>query len=150
MKRVLMIAVILFSVLTGTAQKGTLKIIISDIESNKGTIKVALYNIAGKKSFLKDSEHAYAKKAVAIKNKTAVIIFTNIPYGTYAVSLFQDINNNDSLDRAVVGFPTEPYGISGNKNTIGPPSFDDGKFEFKTLNMILKIRLKTYLKKSVD
>jgi len=129
-------------------QNGTLKIVIPNIPTGKGNIKVALYNKSGSKGFLKDLNLSYRKKEVAIKNNTAVIIFKNIPYGTYAVSLFQDENNNGKIDRAPIGFPIEPYGISGNKNTIGPPSFNDGKFVLKSSNLSLKIILKTYLKRN--
>ena len=129
-------------------QNGTLKIVIPNIPSEKGNIKVAIYNEAGSKGFLKDLNLSYRKKEVAIKNKTAVIIFKNIPYGIYAVSLFQDENNNGEIDRAPIGFPVEPYGISGNKNTVGPPRFNDGKFVLKSSNLSLKIILKTYLKRN--
>ncbi|RLD49876.1 MAG: DUF2141 domain-containing protein [Bacteroidetes bacterium] len=129
-------------------QTGTLKIVIPNIPTEKGNIKVALYNKAGSKGFLKDLSLSYRKKEVAIINNQASVVFYNIPYGTYAVSLFQDENNNGEIDRAPIGFPVEPYGISGNKNTIGPPSFNDGKFILKTKNVSLKIILKTYLKRN--
>jgi len=125
-------------------QTGTIKILIPDIPNAKGNIKVALYNEAGKKSFLKNLNFAFRKKEVGIKNNTAVVLFQNIPFGVYAVSLFQDENNNGMIDRAAIGFPTEPYGISGNKNTIGPPKFNDCKFELKTKEKELKINLKSF------
>ena len=128
-------------------QNGILKIVIPNIPTEKGNIKVALYNKAGSKGFLKDLNLSYRKKEVAIIKNQASVVFYNIPYGTYAVSLFQDENNNGKIDRAPIGFPVEPYGISGNKNTIGPPSFNDGKFILKTKNVSLKIILKTYLKR---
>lgn len=132
------------------AQSGTIKVVIPKIQSDKGNIKVALYNEEGSDGFLKDINSAYKKKQVEIKNNSAVIIFKNIPYGTYAVSLFQDENKNNKIDRAVIGFPIEPYGISGNKNTIGPPKFDDGKFTLKSSNLTIKVFLKTYLKKHLN
>ncbi len=125
-------------------QAGTIKIVIPDIENTKGTIKVALYNEAGKKGFLKELDLAFRKTETGIKNNTAIIFFRNIPYGVYAVSLFQDENNNGMIDRAPIGFPTEPYGVSGNKNTIGPPKFNDCKFELNTKERKLKINLKRF------
>lgn len=148
MKKLISLIAGIFLIISVFGQTGTLKIVIPDIPTGKGNIKVALYNEAGSKGFLKDLELSYRKKEVAIKNKTAVIIFKNIPYGTYAVSLFQDENNNGEIDRAAIGFPIEPYGISGNKNTIGPPSFKDGKFVLKSSNLSLEIILKTYLKRN--
>lgn len=148
MKRITIILFFNFIVFLGIAQTCTLKIVIPEINSNKGNIKVALYNIDGKTGFLKDLKLAYKKQETEIKNGSAVIIFSNIPYGTYAVSLFQDENNNGKIDRAVIGFPIEPYGISGNKKSFGPPSFEDGKFKINTTYLTLNIELKTYLKKN--
>ncbi len=132
---------ILFSV-SGFAQTGSLKITITDIESNDGNIKIALFDQSNSEGFLKELELAYQKKEVAIKNKNTGVTFTDIPYGTYAVSLFQDKNNNDEIDRSQIGFPIEPYGVSGNKFVIGLPKFNDCKFNInsslKSINIILK------------
>ncbi len=127
------------------AQKGTLKIVITDIRSNKGSIKVALYNEKDKEWFLKSVSKASQLKEVNIKNKKAYVIFSNIDYGTYAVSLFHDENNNGEFDRTSVGFPDEPFGISKNKLTIGPPKFKDGKFVFNSFEKIINIKMKTFL-----
>jgi uncharacterized protein (DUF2141 family) len=40
------------------------------------------------------------------------------------VSVFQDINSNEKLDRGVLGIPTEPWGFSGKPFGFGPPSWD--------------------------
>ena len=127
------------------AQKGTLKIIVTDIESNKGTINIALYNESGKSGFLKNIESAYQKKITRVNNKKAGITFANIPYGTYAISLFQDENNNMKLDRSSVGFPAEPWGISMNKFVMGPPKFKDAKFKMNTKIKTIKIKMKSFL-----
>ncbi|NPA67647.1 MAG: DUF2141 domain-containing protein [Chlorobi bacterium] len=132
MKKILtLLFAFLFSAVS-FAQTGTLKIKVSGIKSHKGNIKAALYNEEGKESFLKDLKNVYSKKQTAVTGDEVTIIFKNLPYGVYAVSLFQDENNNNILDRAKIGFPIEPYGVSGNKKTFGPPRFDDCKFELKT------------------
>ena len=132
---------ILFSV-SVFAQTGSLKITITDIESNDGNIKVALFDQYNSEGFLKKIDLAYQKKELIIKNKNTGVTFTDIPYGTYAVSLFHDKNNNGEIDRSSIGFPIEPYGVSGNKIVIGPPKFNDCKFKinasFKTINIVLK------------
>ena len=129
------------------SQKGTLKIIVTDIKSHNGTINVALYNEEGKSGFLKNIETAYQKKIVKISDKKASIIFTNIPYGTYAISLFQDENTNMKLDRTNVGIPVEPWGVSGNTKGIAPPKFKDAKFDFKEKNKILTIKMRVFFRK---
>ncbi len=127
------------------SQKGTLKIIVTDIESNKGTINAALYNESGKSGFLKNIESAHQKKIVKISNKQVALVFYNIPYGTYAVSIFQDENTNMRLDRSPVGFPAEPWGISMNKFVMGPPKFKDAKFKINSKTKTIKIKMKSFL-----
>lgn len=51
-------------------------------------------------------------------------VFTDLPPGDYAVSVFQDSNNNQKLDTNLLGIPTEPYGFSRNAmGNMGPPGF---------------------------
>ena len=135
---------ILFSI-SVFAQTGSLKITISDIESNDGNIKVALFDESKSEAFLKKIDLAYRKKIVIIKNEKAEVTFTNIPYGTYAVILFHDENNNGEIDRSSIGFPIEPYGVSGNKFVIGPPDFNDCKFKIKSSFKTISIGLKSFI-----
>lgn len=145
MKKYTLYILLFFSTNIIYSQKGTLKIIVTDIESNKGTINAALYNEAGKSGFLKNVEAAHQKKIVKINNKKVALVFNNVPYGTYAVSIFQDENTNMKLDRTSVGFPAEPWGISGNKFVMGPPKFNDGKFKINSKNKTIKIKMKSFL-----
>lgn len=56
----------------------------------------------------------------------AVLQFTGLPAGDYAVSAFLDENNNFKLDSNLFGLPTELYGFSRNaRNPAGPPPFAD-------------------------
>lgn len=62
-----------------------------------------------------------------------------MPYGTYAIMLIHDKNSNCKLDRNWLGFPNEPYALSGHpKFRFGPPVFDDVKFKFNTNGQIIK------------
>lgn len=145
MKKYILIIILILLVNVFFAQKGTLKIVVTDIESNKGTINAVLYDEAGKLGFLKNIESAHQKKIVKINNKQVAIVFTNVPYGTYAVSIFHDENNNGKIDRTQIGFPAEPWGISGNKFVIGPPKFKDGKFKINSVSKTIKIKMKSFL-----
>ena len=145
MKKYTLYILLFFITTVGYAQKGTLRIIVTDIESNEGTINAALYNEKGKSGFLKNIESAHQKKIVKINNKNVELIFYNIPYGTYAVSIFQDENKNMKLDRSSVGFPAEPWGISMNKFAMGPPKFKDAKFKIDSKTKTIKIKMKSFL-----
>lgn len=55
----------------------------------------------------------------------------NLPIGEYGISVFQDINNNNKLDKTFFGKPKEPYGFSNNaKPYLGPPGYEKVKFTF--------------------
>lgn len=127
-------------------QKGQLKIVITNIDNKEGNIKVAIYSEQNKEGFLKDLNLAAQKKMILIKDKTLTVIFSDIQYGTYAVSLFHDKNNNSELDRATLGYPIEPYGVSGNKKTLGPPRFEDCMFNFDSSLKTINIEMTSYLK----
>lgn len=41
------------------------------------------------------------------------VTFENLQRGTYAVSVFQDLNGNKKCDTTRFGVPHEPFGVSG-------------------------------------
>ena len=49
--------------------------------------------------------------------------------GTYAVTVFEDLNGNHKLDHNLIGIPREPVGASNNpKGRFGPPRFAECAF----------------------
>jgi acyl-CoA reductase-like NAD-dependent aldehyde dehydrogenase/uncharacterized protein (DUF2141 family) len=56
-------------------------------------------------------------------------IETDLPPGTYAASVYEDLNGNQRLDHNLIGIPKEPVGVSGKPSgRFGPPRFDDCSF----------------------
>ena len=145
MKKYICFSLFILFYVSVSAQTGSLKITINDIKSNDGNIKVVLFDESNSEGFLKNFDLAYKKKEVTIKNNNAVVTFTNIPYGTYAVSLFHDKNNNGEIDKSAIGLPVEPYGVSGNKFVIGPPKFNDCKFKINSSQKTIDIAVKSFL-----
>ena len=66
--------------------------------------------------------------------------FSNVTPGTYGVSVLHDLNQNMRMDYQSNGMPTEPYGMSGNDMSMGPPSFDAVSFEVGTGDHEIAIR----------
>jgi len=117
--------------------EGTLTIRITDLKKNKGFVMVALFNKESK--FLKTFDITKRKK---VTEKEDVIVFKALPFGTYAVSVFQDINGNNSLDGNFLGIPKEPYGFSNNPSTMfGPPKFKKASFSLKAKHKQITIKL---------
>ncbi|MDQ3035519.1 MAG: DUF2141 domain-containing protein [Myxococcota bacterium] len=49
--------------------------------------------------------------------------------GRYAFAFFHDADDDEALDRDLVGIPQEGYGFSNDvRPGLGPPSFDDAAF----------------------
>ncbi|MEX0290588.1 MAG: DUF2141 domain-containing protein [Flavobacteriaceae bacterium] len=66
--------------------------------------------------------------------------FENVSPGTYAISVLHDENSNMRMDFQDNGMPSEHYGMSGDVMAMGPPSFNDAKFEVTDEDLELKIR----------
>lgn len=106
------------------AQNVNLEVKMTGFKNDTGKVKVGLYD--SEASFLKT---VYKNAVVEIKSGAASVVFKDIPKGTYAVSVYHDENENDTLDRNGFGIPTEGYGTSNEaKGFMGPPSFADAKF----------------------
>ena len=78
-------------------------------------------------------EKAYLHAQGTISDKQAVLIFQNLKYGKYAVSVFQDENDNGKLDHNMFSMPAEPLGFSNGFSLglySGLPSFEKLNFTF--------------------
>ena len=72
-----------------------------------------------------------------LKGKTIRIVF-RLPKGTYSVQMFQDTNDDETMNN-LFGVPLEPYGVS--RNAKGFPSFSNTRFKLdknKKINIKLK------------
>lgn len=113
-----------------TAMQSNLTVQVKGIRNDNGVIRVALFN--DKQAFeTKDPEaaNAYRRAKLTIKNGQTVWQIANVPYGVYAIKLYQDEDNSGKLKKNFVGRPQEGVGFSNvsqlNKHA---PSFDEAKF----------------------
>jgi len=115
------------------------KLKIGNIKQIKGNIRIAIYNTES--SYL--NQPKALKKVILPVNKTEITyLFKSLPKGYYAISLYQDLNSNKSLDENFFGVPTEPYGFSNNvRGVFGPPSYSDTKFYYNGKNLALTINI---------
>jgi len=108
-----------------TAQEtATVNIIIENIANDQGEI---LLGMSTQESFMKTKPDYSATSK--IKDGKATITFTGVPYGSYAISSFHDMNMNKQMDFEPSGMPKEGYGVSNNPVLMGPPTWEDAKFE---------------------
>jgi len=121
-------------------KKGMLKIHITGFKNDKGVSRVALFY--GKHGFPNDTKHAYWKGKGDIHDNESRLSINNIDYGTYAVSVYYDENNNGKLDKKWKLIPSEGFGTSNNarKEKEGP-SYDLSTFEVNADSISIKIKL---------
>ena len=117
------------------AQQNTLTVNITGINSIKGNVYVYLYT--SEEGFpIKISKANSFTKAKVISNSVTVYL-KNLKPGTYAVSVYQDIDTNGKINQNFLGIPREPVGVSNNvKGFMGPPKYEDAKFYLDTSKSI--------------
>lgn len=110
---------------------------ISNLKSSNGNVYMSIYN--SKTSFLNKGFKSAVSK---IENNSCSITFKAIPNGIYAISFFHDENENKKMDSNFIGIPTEDYGCSNNaKGFMGPPKWEDAKFELSNKSITQNIKL---------
>lgn len=118
-----------------------IKVNINNINSGKGNIK---YNIFKEPNgFPSNYNNSYMNGTITLENQETNKTFTleKLEPGTYALSVIQDENDNNKIDTALFGIPTEKYGFSNNpKINFGPPNFDECKFDLQN-NIELNINM---------
>ena len=105
------------------AAAAELTVEIAGVDAGKGEIIVALFDrpeLFPNTPFLSQRRPAGSGKVV--------VVFNDVPVGSYAASAFLDENGNGRIDRNLIGLPIERYGFS--RNAVGrraAPAFEDAK-----------------------
>jgi uncharacterized protein (DUF2141 family) len=122
-----------------SVKQGELTLNITGFENDDGTVKIALSN--SKEDYTKKGK-AYRAESAPIQNKSAQWKFEDLPFGTYAIKIFHDVNNNGELDTNFLGIPSENYGFSNNATgSFGPASWEDALFNFDKDSMVVEINM---------
>ena len=130
----------------GLAQQnksGTIKVVIEDVLDGQGQVRVALEKSA--KDFDSGSFDTpkYLSRVEDAKGESVSVTFPAVPYGTYAIKAFQDLDGDGKLKTGFMGAPEEPWGFSNDATGfMGPADFSDAKFELNAPELELTIHLK--------
>lgn len=98
-------------------QKSSLDIKISNVQKNQGKIIVEVYQDPA--SWL---ENPFKTATLTTDTDVKTTSFS-IPLGEYAISVYQDTNDNGKLDSNFLGIPKEPIGFGNNYKPLGKPKF---------------------------
>lgn len=131
------IRLLLLLLISASTHAANLTVRFSGIESPRGNLRVSLY----------DSEAAY--KAGDSVGKLSIpadgrpqTVFKGLAAGLYAVIAYQDVNLNAKLDRADIGMPQEPFGVSQNPTArFGKPPFSADRMTISAENLSIEIML---------
>lgn len=124
---------------TSPVRMGRITVRTTGYPEDKG---VALIQLANSAEDYDGDDSGFRGAAIPIANKEATAVFTDVPYGEYAVKVFHDANQNRKLDFGLMG-PKEAYGFSNNaRGRFGPPDYDDVKFALAAKELTIEIEVK--------
>ena len=124
-------------------RSGTLKVKLEGVMQGQGQVRVALEKNADDFDSGSFETPKYLSRVVEAKGDSVSVTFPAVPYGTYAIKAFQDLNGDGKLKTGFMGAPEEPWGFSNDATGfMGPADFSDAKFELDAAELELTIHLK--------
>lgn len=130
----------------GSAQEnksGTIQLKVEGVLAGQGQVRIVLEKNA--KDFDSGGFEApkYLFRVVEAKGESVKTTFPSVPYGTYAIKVFQDLDGDGKMKAGFMGSPEEPWGFSNDATGfLGPADFSDSKFELNAPELGLTIHLK--------
>lgn len=123
------IIAILLPVVFCAAQNDGIRIDITRLRDNSGHVLISLFKDGN--GYPDNGDKAIRKAKVSIKDKAAWVVFTGLTPGNYAVAILHDENDDQQMNKTLLGLPKEGYGFSNNvMGAFGPPSFSRASFQF--------------------
>jgi len=122
-----------------SASHTPLTLIITNLATATAPVTVGVYGTKNKFPDPKDQLKEFKFKP---HGKTLKAKITDLPFGTYALAIYQDVNSNGKIDKNLLGIPTEPYAFSNNyRPTIKAPKFDDCRFDYNAKTNTVKMKM---------
>ena len=123
------------------AQFGTITVHITGMTNLVGMFGVSLYN--SKKGFPGKHQQACRSVMKNMSSSAETVVFEHLPFGSYALSVMHDENNNGKLDTNFFGIPKEGVGVSNNpKIGFGGPKFEDCVFTLDKKELEVTVAMK--------
>lgn len=120
------------------AAPAKLSVEITNVRAAGGTLRVALYKPGAKFGKTNPDFH----KNIPVKQIGNLTFDFDVAPGEYAIAVYHDKNDNDKLDKNMVGYPREPFGFSNNyRPVVSAPDFQDCAFEHSEKGKVVSIKL---------
>ena len=124
---------------SAAADSGRLIVELTGMKSDKGQLVYAMWS--GSEGWLETN--TIREGTSPISDGRSVLSFDDLPYGEYAISVYQDRNDNGKLDTGLFGIPKEPFGFSNDpKMGFGPPKYKDSAFTLQAPETTIQISVK--------
>jgi uncharacterized protein (DUF2141 family) len=129
MKSILVLLLVAFVTTAFRSEtQGSLQISLSNI-TKTGKINVAIYREGGE---FPDDKFLVKSQSGDCKSGVCTFTFQDLPFGEYAIAIYQDEDGDGKLNTGAFGVPTEPFAFSNNfKPRWGGPSFEKCSFKFE-------------------
>ena len=135
-KSILSLVVLAFLTFGFSQEKGiSITVTVDNLTSDEGKASFSLHTAD---TFMKGPGLMNASSE--IKDGKAVVVFSNVQPGEYAIIGMHDANENGKMDFRENGMPLENYGTSNNTMAFGPPQYDEAKFKVKDKDLELNLR----------
>lgn len=126
-----------YVMLLATGSTGSITAEITDIKSTQGPIIVMLFN--SEEGFPREPQKAFKRGKITAYGKTAKYTFTNVPFGKYAIAVFQDKDGDGEIDTNFMGMPRESVGAS-NLMKMGRPVYEKCTFPLAADHITIKLK----------
>lgn len=128
MIRKYIVLVLIICTVSSMAQNNTLKVVVKNIERVEGRLFLKLSADSIEFNTIAFQDAFVIEKDVI--STDMVFSFTHLKEGEYALSIYQDLNNNEKLDFRKFGIPAEPFAFSNAAlRRFGSPYFHQAKFD---------------------
>jgi 4,4'-diapolycopenoate synthase len=118
-----------------------LKVRVTSLLPNRGQLAYALFE--GAEGFPSQRERAVRRGFLDFgASESFDFSIRDLPGGTYALAVYQDLDRSAKLEKNFLGIPREPVGFSRNpKLYLGPPKFDATSFVFDEVTDLVEVRM---------
>ncbi len=118
----------------------TVTVNISNLRNDDGQVVVLLFSSSD--GFPMDQDKALQIETMPIEHGVAIVTFTDLSYGDYALLVIHDEDMNDELNTNFIGKPTEKCWVSNGQRggPFGGPEFDASAFEVLTESLVINAR----------
>lgn len=107
-------------------EKG-IRVKITNLRNNKGHVLISLFKEGV--GYPGEPGKAYKVAKLSIVDKSATVLFSQLPTAHYAIAILHDENDDAKMNKNFFGLPEEGYGFSNNAmGMFGPPSFNKASF----------------------